>query len=242
MVAWCKSRKNDSSLPQLPHSAIMARLTRHHAIISPTTHAQDAVLRLASRGLDVLWCKPFARWCSCYLTWHRRQEAASVCAHSAAANPRSARPLSIKHPRAPLTSQSRRKPRSGLSLLARLAHLLHVADLLACTRPATSAWLQECPCQLRHHFHINRLAPVRHAPFLLHPFCPLAAQLQPRLSSVILTRRGSTDQDKNILAAHLSIHPTPSPTPTLLLSLLLSTWHPLLTLAASTVAAERRRP
>jgi hypothetical protein len=101
----------------------MARLTRHHAISPTRTRSRlyrdwRAGHRTCSR-------------CSCYLTWHLRQETvvqtgslASACALGRSKSAISKAPVN----QAPLTDPSRREPRSGLSLLARNSNLLHAAN------------------------------------------------------------------------------------------------------------------
>jgi hypothetical protein len=162
-----------SAQPCTHASSAMARLTRHHAISPTRTRSRlyrdwRARRRTCSR-------------CSCYLTWHVRQETvvqtgslASACALGRSKSAISKAPVN----QAPLTTRPQQQPPAR-------------RQLLACTRPATSAWHRECPCQLSH---INRHAPVCRFRLLLHPFPTLAAQLQPKSSPVILTRRGSTDK------------------------------------------------
>lgn len=91
--------------------------------------------------------------------------------------------------KAPLTSQSRREPRSGLSLLAR-PRPPPSTKLTSCTPSACLDCLHaRAPlpahglegARARTPSHINRHAPVRRPRLFLHPFRPLAAQLQPRL-------------------------------------------------------------
>ena len=183
-----QEKREDSSLCYLsPHasSARMARLTCHHAI-SPTPTRRRLYRDWRAR-------RRTCSCCSCYLTWHLRQETVvqtgslvSVCPLGRSKSAISMAPVN----QAPLTLQSRREPRSGLSLLARKPHLLHAADCSHARAPLPAHGTESARASF---FHINCHAPVRRPRLLLHPFRPLAAQLHPK-SSVILTRRGSTDK------------------------------------------------
>jgi len=119
-----------------------------HASSAPTpscnltdTHAQHAQARLAGLALEVQALQGRA---DALLTWHIRQE--KVAQTGSLVSAMQARRQQIRDQQrpcqsAPPTPQSRREPRSGLSLLSRPAHLLHAANCLHARAPhLPSAW------------------------------------------------------------------------------------------------------